>query len=69
MSKLNREPNFDDPDAVYKRLIDFQSHDDETVVRRRNAKLVLLLANHIGDEDVIFEAIEVAEKSEETEGE
>ena len=68
MSKLNRKPNFADPDAVYKRLIDFQSHDDEGVVRRRNAKLVLLLANHIGDEEVIFEAIDVAEKSEETEG-
>ena len=57
---LNTKPNIDGPDEFYARLI--QSHeglsDDQSAAF--NARLILLLANHIGDRDVLAEALEAA---------
>lgn len=57
---LNTKPNIDDPDEFYAELI--QSHDglsdDDSAAL--NARLVLLLANHIGDRSVLSEAINAA---------
>jgi hypothetical protein len=60
MATLNTEPNLARPDDFYERLIAMHrglSDDDSALV---NAKLVLLLANHIGDPDVLTQAMAVA---------
>jgi Protein of unknown function (DUF2783) len=71
MRHLNTEPNFHTPhqpqryaytagDAFYERLI--QGHDGLSNAQSElmNARLVLLLANHIGDLRVLHEAITAA---------
>ena len=54
---LNTELNLPAPDDFYEALIDM--HRDLTPEQSRivNAKLILLLANHIGDLAVVGEAI------------
>ena len=59
-SKLLLEPRIEDPDGFYSSLIEMHrdlSPDQSQVV---NAKLILLLANHIGDRQVLDEAITLA---------
>lgn len=60
MSQLNIEPNLSNADEFYEALID--AHRDLTLEQshQMNAKLVLLLANHIGDLDVLKDAMERA---------
>jgi hypothetical protein len=55
--KLNIDPNIAAPDDFYEALID--THRDLTREQSEtvNAKLILLLANHIGDLDVLREAM------------
>jgi len=57
MVNLNIEPNLDRPDDFYEALID--THRDLTPEQSQllNAKLILLLANHIGDLAVLREAM------------
>lgn len=57
---LCRTPNIADPDGFYQELIDSQRNLDETQAEMMNAKLVLILANHIGDRAVLSEAITLA---------
>ena len=60
---LNRDSNVPDADAHYAALIDAHSglsHEDSVAL---NARLVLLLANHIGDPGVLQEAIATALRS------
>jgi hypothetical protein len=60
---LKREPNLADPDRLYAAII--EAHDGLTDAQSLalNARLVLLLANHIGEEAVLREALETARKS------
>jgi hypothetical protein len=60
MATLNTEPNLTVPDEFYERLI--ATHRDLTDAQSAlvNAKLVLLLANHIGDADVLAQALAAA---------
>ena len=60
MSQLNIEPNFSNADEFYEALID--AHRELTLEQSHlmNAKLVLLLANHIGDLDVLKDAMQRA---------
>jgi hypothetical protein len=53
-------PNLDAPDAFYEALID--AHRDLTPEQSHelNAKLVLLLANHVGTLDVLKQALDSA---------
>ena len=62
MATLATDNRFANPDDVYQALID--SHRDLTAEQsaRLNAKLVLLLANHIGDAAVLTEALRIARK-------
>jgi hypothetical protein len=55
--KLNVEPNLGAPDDFYEALIDM--HRDLTPQQSQlvNAKLILLLANHVGDLAVLREAM------------
>ena len=54
---LERQPRIDDPDGFYEELIASQRDlgDDEAALM--NAKLILTLANHIGDRQVLREAL------------
>ena len=62
MSHLNIEPNLKNADEFYEALID--AHRDLTLEQshQMNAKLVLLLANHVGDLDVLKDAMQRAKK-------
>ena len=60
MNKLNIEFNIADPDAFYEKLIDAHNGLTDEESHFMNAKLVLLLANHIGDAEVLGEALAVA---------
>ena len=62
MSALVTTPNVRKPDDVYARLIDAQAGLSDAESLRFNARLILLLINHIGDEAVIAEAINAARK-------
>ncbi|HVO88424.1 MAG TPA: DUF2783 domain-containing protein [Casimicrobiaceae bacterium] len=54
---LNIEPNLAAPDDFYEALIDM--HRDLTLQQSQlvNAKLILLLANHIGDAAILRDAM------------
>jgi len=58
--KLRRDLGFADGDAVYQRLVEVTAGLDEDKARFAMAKFCLLLANHIGDEEVIAEAVAAA---------
>ena len=62
MGKLVTASQFADPDAAYVALVDARRGLSETAAAALDARLVLLLANHIGDMDVLREAIIVARK-------
>ena len=57
---LNTNPNFTDPDAFYEALNNLFLEASDEEAERINARLVLLLANHIGDLEVLEEAIAIA---------
>lgn len=57
---LNIEPNIVDPDGFYAELTDLHRDLEPTQSERVNVRLVLLLANHIGDKDVLKEALQIA---------
>lgn len=60
MATLRTETAFANPDEFYSLLIDAHQGltDEQSAVV--NAKLILLLCNHIGDLDVIREALNLA---------
>lgn len=58
--KLNTEANIERPDDFYEALIELHRDLSEEQSRQRNARLILLLANHIGDMEVLSEAMEAA---------
>jgi hypothetical protein len=60
MSRLRTEPRLADPDGFYAQLMDAHRGLDAEASRRLDARLVLLLANHIGDAAVLAEAIALA---------
>ncbi|NLO80543.1 MAG: DUF2783 domain-containing protein [Xanthomonadaceae bacterium] len=60
MSALKLEPNFSDADAFYAALADLHRDCDEETSERINARLILLLANHIGDMNVLRQAMAIA---------
>ena len=60
MTTLITSPNIDKPDDFYAELLalhEGRSREDSEAV---NARLVLLLANHIGDREVLREALAAA---------
>ncbi|MFW3617002.1 DUF2783 domain-containing protein [Billgrantia antri] len=60
MPRLELNPNFTDPDAFYAALTDLHRECSEEESERINARLILLLANHIGDQQVLEEALAIA---------
>ena len=65
---LQRDPNLSDADAIYNAIIDVHRGLSEAESAALNARLVLLLANHIGEESVIREAIELARRAHQSGG-
>jgi hypothetical protein len=60
MGKLVTASRFRDPDAAYVALIEARRGLSEQAAAALDARLVLILANHIGDIDVLNEAIALA---------
>lgn len=60
MSKLILTPNLSDGDRFYERLMDLHRDLSQEQSARANARLILLLANQIGDVVVLEEAISLA---------
>lgn len=60
MSRLELNPNFTDPDAFYAALTDAHRECSEAESEQINARLILLLANHIGEQQVLEEALTLA---------
>ncbi len=63
MAELNLAANIDDPDGFYSELLaahEGLSKDDSDAL---NARLILILANQIGDRDLLRQAIATAGKS------
>ncbi|MDY7116068.1 DUF2783 domain-containing protein [Halomonas sp. SSL-5] len=60
MPRLELNPNFTDPDAFYAALTDAHRERSEAESERINARLILLLANHIGEQQVLEEALTLA---------
>jgi hypothetical protein len=60
MATLNTDPNLADPDDFYDELVALHHGLSNEQSARVNAKLVLLLANHIGDTDVLRAAMAAA---------
>lgn len=53
-------PNIPDPDGFYQELTDAQRDLDEVAANDMNARLVLILANHIGNRKTLTEALALA---------
>ncbi|PSM16996.1 DUF2783 domain-containing protein [Nitratireductor sp. StC3] len=60
MAKLITQPNIAGPDDFYAELLALHDGRDKAESDAINARLILLLANHIGDRDVLREAFEAA---------
>lgn len=63
MAKLQTAPRIADPDGLYEAIIEAHRDLDEPDARKLDAKLILLLANHIGDAEVVHEALAIARAS------
>lgn len=60
MTALKRDLNLSHPDDVYNLIVDAHKGLDEAQCRAFDARLILLLANHIGDPDAIRDAVDAA---------
>ena len=60
MTALRRTPNLAKPDDIYNAIIDVHKGLSDEQCRDFDARLILLLVNHIGDEEVIREALKAA---------
>ena len=60
MSDVNLTPNIDNPDDFYAELLASHEGLSKDESDAMNARLILVLANHIGDRSVISAALEAA---------
>lgn len=63
MGKLIDTPNISDQDGFYAELLDAHQDRSEAESHALNARLVLILSNHIGDRDVLCEAMALAART------
>jgi hypothetical protein len=63
MAKLVTASQFADPDAAYLALVEARRSLTDAAAAELDTRLVLILANHIGDLDVVREAIVLAKES------
>lgn len=62
MGKLILSANIAKPDDFYAELLDAHDGLSKNESDALNARLILLLANHIGDRDVLTEALRAARR-------
>jgi hypothetical protein len=62
MTALSTKSNFTDPDAAYRLIVEAHRGISDAQSADLDAGLVLVLANHIGDLDVLREAIALAQR-------
>jgi hypothetical protein len=60
MSELKLEPNFSDADAFYAALAEAHRDLEPEVSEKINARLILLLANQVGDQEILEQALAIA---------
>lgn len=60
MSNLKTDANFTDADIFYEQLMEIHRDLSGEESQRVNVRLVLLLANHIGDNKILKEAMGIA---------
>jgi hypothetical protein len=63
MSELVQSPNLEDPDGFYAGLVTAHQGLPDEASALLNARLVLILANHIGDREVLRQALALARAS------
>ncbi len=63
MPKLITASRFVDPDAAYLALVEARRALPDAKAAELDTRLVLILANHIGDLDVLREAIALAKQA------
>jgi hypothetical protein len=63
MAKLSTASQFVDPDAAYRALLEARRNLSDEEAAKLDSRLVLILANHIGDPDVLREAIALARET------
>ncbi len=63
MAKLNTHPNISGPDGFYAELLDAHEGLSEAESQALNARLILILSNHIGDRTTLGAALELAQDS------
>lgn len=61
--ELAREARFADPDAAFRLLAEAHRDLDERASAALNARLVLILANQLGDLDLLREAVALAREA------
>ena len=61
---LNLNPNLTDADAFFAALADVHRQGDEKISERINARLILILANHIGNQAILQQALTIAAQEE-----
>ena len=66
MAQLITHANIDRPDDFYADLIAAHEGLDKAESDRFNARLILLLANHVGDREVLRQALAAAAAKERT---
>lgn len=60
MTDLNLSPNISDQDGFYSELINAHEGLSDADSQAFNGRLILILANHIGDRKVLSQALVVA---------
>jgi hypothetical protein len=60
MSNLNTKPNIPAADDFYAELLSLHEGKSKDESDAINARLILLLANHIGDQSILTEALNAA---------
>ncbi|GGX40446.1 hypothetical protein GCM10007385_04780 [Tateyamaria omphalii] len=60
--ELNLEPNIADPDGFYDELLAVHQGLSKEDSDALNARLILILANHVGDRDVLTAALQAAQR-------
>lgn len=60
MSHLRTDPNIASPDDFYADLLAAHENLSDEQGEEFNARLILILANHVGDQNVLREALDAA---------
>ena len=65
MSFINLEPNIDRPDDLYAAVFEMTAGVSDAKALARQARLILLMANQIGEVGIITQLVELAMQVEE----